>query len=117
MADILVVSNHFSTRIAYTAALSGYGYEVAEAQSVPEAQTMLRQGVYPRAIVVDVKLSPAAREAYLEFTALFPANERPALIIIGGEENAHLVEDMADIFLARPVELHDLIGSVQQYIA
>jgi CheY-like chemotaxis protein len=116
MTDILVLSNNFSNRIAYTAALNGYGYEVREAQTVNEAQSLLRAGLMPRAIVVDMKFSNALGEAYDEFNRIYRNATRPVLIIIGGVENAHLTDGVADVLLPRPVELEDLIAHVEQYL-
>lgn len=117
MADILVVSTQFSSRIAYTAALSGYGYSVTEAQSAQEAQNILRDGLYPRAVIVDLKFSNALVEAFKDFEALYRNRQRPILIVIGGRNNARLAQGMADVFLPRPAELYDLISSVQAQLA
>jgi CheY-like chemotaxis protein len=113
MTDILIVSNQQSTRIAYTAALNGYGYAVMEAHSIQEAQAMLRSGMQPRAIVLDIKYTPAMRDAFNEFETLYYGRPRPALVIVGSSENAHLAESIADVFLPRPAQIYDLITGVQ----
>jgi response regulator RpfG family c-di-GMP phosphodiesterase len=117
MTDILVISNNFSSRIAYTAALSGYGYSVSEAQSIHDGQKLLHDGLNPRAVIVDVKYAPSLRDAYNEFAALYAPHERPMLVVIGAVENAQFAEEIADVFLPRPVELYDLIDRVHKSIA
>jgi CheY-like chemotaxis protein len=117
MTDVLIVSNQFSSRIAYTAALNGYGYSVVEAQSVNEAQGLLRGGMQPRAILLDIKFTPALRDAFNEFESMYRGGTRPALIIIGGSENARMAESFADVFLPRPAELYDVISGVQTCLA
>ncbi|MBC8099095.1 MAG: hypothetical protein H7Y11_06605 [Armatimonadetes bacterium] len=113
MTDILIISNNVSSRISYCAALTGYGYSVAEAQNVDDALRQLTKNAQPRAIIVDLKFSGALTDAYRQFDALYGNRARPTLIIIGGSDNAHLTDGMADVFLARPVELQDLIEHVQ----
>lgn len=116
MTDVLIVSNQFSSRIAYTAALNGYGYSVAEAQSIHEAQTLLREGLRPRAMVLDIKFTPSLRDAFHEFEAMYPGDTRPALIIIGGSETTQMAS-FADVFIPRPAEINDLINGVHTCLA
>jgi DNA-binding NtrC family response regulator len=114
MTDVLIVSNQFSSRIAYTAALNGYGYSVVETQSINEAELLMRDGMRPRLIILDIKFTPSLRDAFNEFEALYADDtSRPALMIISGSENAQMAEAYADVFLPRPAELHDVITSVQ----
>ncbi|MCU0498193.1 MAG: response regulator [Anaerolineae bacterium] len=117
MTDVLVISNNLSSCIAYTAALSGYGYEVTEAHNVDEGLTFLKGGHTPRVIVIDVKFSATLQRAYQEFRQLYSPKDTPYLIVIGGSENAHLANGMADEYLTRPVELNDLLHCVQNSIA
>jgi CheY-like chemotaxis protein len=107
-ADILVIDNSRKS-IAYIAALSGFGYRIAEARSAQEAYNLLQTDELPRTVIVDLKLAdleevlPALREE---------AGDAAHMIVISGDEEAAYAAG-ADVVVAKPVEVHELIHAVR----
>ena len=113
--DVLVISNNRSNRIAYTSALMGYGYEVAETPSFNEAATLVTGTILPRNIVIDLKLSAHGADEFINYIRRVIGRSDVRIIVIGGNaQEAETVNEVgADMFLYRPVKLDGLIHYVQ----
>jgi ActR/RegA family two-component response regulator len=113
--DVLVISNNRSSRIAYTSALTGYGYEVAETPSFNEAASLIAKTILPRNIVIDLKLSAHGADDFIDYVRQVMGRGDIRIIVIGGNaQEAQTVSKVgADMFLFRPVKLDDLIYYVQ----
>jgi DNA-binding NtrC family response regulator len=107
-ANVLIISNHANHRVAYAAALAGYGYNVLEAPTLHDAHDFL--AATPRVVVLDLRLSTMNPD---DITGLM-SNLSARLIVIGNSADEQLVAHQlnAAAFLNRPANLDDLLRSI-----
>jgi len=117
---ILIVEDNEAVRDTLAVALQAYGYTVATAATVHEAEAAMQQRG-PTAIglvITDIHLTSdrEAREGYALYQRWTTAHPRLAYLLTGGERtNAALpaIRDGVVAFLAKPFELTELLDTVQ----
>jgi DNA-binding NtrC family response regulator len=117
---ILIVEDNEAVRDTLAVALQAYGYAVATAATVHEAEVVMQQRG-PTAIglvIADIHLTSdrEAREGYVLYQRWAMAYPRLAYLLTSGDQtNAALpaIRDGEVAFLAKPCELTVLLGTVQ----
>lgn len=104
---ILVVSNHRLSSLGYVAALNGYGYHVHDVQTFSGARILLRTGVQPHIVIVDMKFHTAENDACIE--EICHAHPQAFIIVISADSQALYAHQV----LPRPVELNTLLDVLQ----
>lgn len=115
MTQILVVENSQMIRTMYIAGLISYGYAVKAVETVREAREVLASGYRPSVILLDLYLSGEPGQALIEYVDTTLGRNEMKIIVASGSSLSK--EDIArlnaDYFLAKPVELVDLLNLVQ----
>jgi DNA-binding response OmpR family regulator len=101
---ILVTGSDNLRRIAHSAHLARYGFEVVEAQTYQNAQTILRAGMQPHLILINLRAGDANARAFVEWVR--DQLSETQIVALGGEAVG------ADIALSRLTETHDLIDAL-----
>jgi DNA-binding NtrC family response regulator len=115
-AEIFVIGSGTSSMM-YRAALVGYGYRVHEISTFEGARSLLRAGVVPHSIVIDV--TAKAKETVRFISLICDELRLPIpIIVIGGSdrEAQEARQHGATEFIQRPVQLADLVHTVQHCI-
>lgn len=112
-AEIFIIGSGTSN-MTYCAALVGYGYRVQEISTFEAARTLLRAGIIPRSIVIDVTAKAKDTANFLSLVRE-ELHLDTRLIVIGG--SAREAQDAyqlgANEFMQRPVQLTDLVHTVR----
>jgi DNA-binding NtrC family response regulator len=121
---ILIVEDNEAVRDMLAVALQAYGYTVATAATVHEAEAAMQQRG-PTAIglvIADINLTSdrEAREGYTLYQRWTTAHPRLAYLLTSGERtNATLpaIRDGVVAFLAKPFGLTELLDNVQALLS
>lgn len=115
---ILVVDDDPSMRELLQLALETHGFRVDVAVTGPKALTLAKRH-RPTLALLDLEMSPLNGEAVAAgLRALYSTRDVPLVVISGHplvEERARLIGAAA--YLAKPVELPDLLFTVQSVLA
>ncbi|MBD0327014.1 MAG: response regulator, partial [Pyrinomonadaceae bacterium] len=106
---LLIVDDEEAARYGMRRALSGFGYEIAEAESVEAARVRMSEQ-RPDLLLLDVNLPGTSG---LEFLSELQAIENPPLVVLitahGSERMAvDAIKAGAHDYLSKPFELDDL---------
>lgn len=119
MQPILVVEDEVNIRKFISVNLKARGYEVIEAGSAEEALEILRENM-PAAALLDIRLPGMDGWDLLATIAKDPnLPDVPVVVVTGSIVHDALVEaaydNLVDV-LAKPIQLHHLLKSVQRAI-
>lgn len=116
-AKVLIVSSSHRNRTAYTAILSGYGYQVAETKHLNDAHNLLLEGFRADVILVDLHSANAHLGEFVN-AIRYDLFSQSRVIVMGGD-----VDDLdaaqnagADAFLYRPVDIAGLLNTIKEGI-
>jgi CheY-like chemotaxis protein len=115
MTLVLVVEDNRMLRTLYVAGLSGYGYQVTEAETLGEARARLRTTPSPDAILLDLQLPDGSgRELIVFVRQELKRPDLPIIVATGlrGEE-ADLMAAGASAVLNKPIEFAVLFAKLQ----
>jgi CheY-like chemotaxis protein len=114
---VLVVDDDLSIRRLLGLALESEGFHVATAANGQEALAKVRDAS-PQAIVLDLRMPVMSGRDFLRvFRETAQTRTIPILAISAYDVDTTATELGVDAFLAKPVELHALIGMVSSLIA
>lgn len=104
--QILVTGSDNLRRITHSAHLASEGFDVVEAQTYRDAQTILRAGMLPQLIVINVKPADASAGAFVEWVR---GEHHDVQIVAVGGDGAALG---ADVALPLSIDTHSLIRAL-----
>ena len=115
MQTALIVEDNRIIRMMYSAGLAGYGYQVAEAQNMTEARSYLERAGAPKVLVLDLKLPDGNGMEIIRYIREHLGQQDTKIIVASGVEIAaeELYSLGADAFLPKPVELEEILESIQ----
>lgn len=100
---VLLVEDHFETRLAYEKYLRHTAWQVVSARSVREAEGVLRMA-HPRAIVLDISLTGEDTWDFLARTKTNPATSGiPVIVATSVDDRSKAFALGADEYLEKPV--------------
>ncbi len=112
---ILLVEDHFETRLAYEKYLRSSHWHVAAARSVREAQNVLNN-VTPLAIVLDIALSGEDSWGFLaQLKRDRSTSAIPVIVATSIDDRAKAMALGADAYLSKPVTSRDLRRVLRQF--
>ncbi len=101
---VLVVEDHYETRLIYEKFLKGSAFQLIPARSLPEARRIMRT-LRPQAIILDILLQ---NEDTWDFLAELKANpetkEIPLLVATSVEDQQKGLSLGADVYAVKPIE-------------
>jgi CheY-like chemotaxis protein len=101
---ILIVEDHYETRLAYDRYLRGSGYQFFFARSVAEARNVLRN-IEPRAILLDVLLNQEDSWGLLAELKSSGKTRGVPIVVISEVEDPHKVYGLgADEYAVKPID-------------
>lgn len=102
-ATILLIEDHYETRLAYEKYLRSTGWRLVGARSVREAESALRH-VQPLAIILDISLNGDPAWDFLARTKNEPSTRTiPILVATSVDDRLKALALGADEYLAKPV--------------
>lgn len=107
---LIISNNHHS--MAYTAALSAYGFHVEDTRTIETGRILLKSGSNPHTIIIDMKQHAGEVSQFVQFVRSVLHNPHIYIIVIGCENDFALTFG-ADKCLQRPAEVHDIISILQ----
>lgn len=109
-SDVLVIGNSDQNHVVHAAELASAGYAVNEAHSIKEARVMLKAGIVPRSVVIDMadNTDTTALAHFMEFLENRNLSDIP-VIIIGTTHDGH----GAHAVLPHPVHPPHLVDHVR----
>jgi DNA-binding response OmpR family regulator len=100
---ILVTGSDNLLRITHSTHLAGDGFNVVEAQTYRDAQIILRAGMLPDLILINLKAVDASARAFVEWVRDEFSYLQVQIVVLGGDSSVG-----ADISLPRLIETHAL---------
>jgi CheY-like chemotaxis protein len=118
MTLVLVVEDNRMLRTLYVAGLSGYGFQVAEAETLVEAREQLRAKPAPDTVLLDLQLPDGSGRELIQFIReelQWP--DLPIIVATGlrGEE-PDLLSLGASAVLSKPIEFAVLFARLQSLL-
>lgn len=104
----LVISNHHTSSVGYTSGITGFGWHVTETRTFEAARILIRTGLQPDTIIIDVKLHAHEIEQFIDFIRHDSGAWHSGVIVIGQDYVTG-----ADLWLARPVFVADIISALE----
>jgi CheY-like chemotaxis protein len=118
MTLVLVVEDNRMLRTLYVAGLSGYGFKVAEAETLEDARTRLRVTPRPDAILLDLQLPDGSGLELIQFVRGEMGHAALPIIVatgLRGEED-DLMAAGANAVLSKPIEFAILFAQLQTLV-
>lgn len=115
MTLVLVVEDNRMLRTLYVAGLSGYGFQVTEAETLEEARERLRVKPAPDTILLDLQLPDGSGRELIQFVrGELEWPDLPIIVATGlrGEEE-DLMSVGASAVLNKPIEFAVLFAKLQ----
>ncbi|MDX1994565.1 MAG: hypothetical protein SF029_19440 [bacterium] len=114
-AEVFVIGSGLQ-HATYAAALVGFGCRVREVNTFDVARTMLRAGMIPTTILIDTNLRSKDMAGFIAYVRQ-EFGHKISIVVVGSnpQEEAAACNTGADVFLYRPVELSDLLHTVQHF--
>lgn len=115
MASIFVVEDNRMLRTMYVAGLVGFGYQVAEADTVQEAKDYL-QNNQPDAVLLDMQLPDGTGEDIIHHIRRDLGRMEVRIVVATGTEidADGLLASGADAILQKPIEFSDLFNALNK---
>jgi CheY-like chemotaxis protein len=112
---ILIVDDDPDIREVLSDLLSGMGHEVRTACDGLAALDLLRSGPQPAVVLLDMMMPRLDGEGFLKAIRLTPEIAPGRIVVVSGDPSARrkAAELGAAEFLAKPVELDALLGSIR----
>lgn len=114
-ATVLVISNDQRHSLHYTAGLTGYGFDIETTRTHEAARALIRTGLRPQAIIIDLKFNNLDLSSFVNFLRFDMKLTKTRIIMMGGtrkDEHAAF-SAYADHFFYRPVDLNMLVSTFQ----
>ncbi|MBZ0285193.1 MAG: response regulator [Anaerolineae bacterium] len=115
MASIFVIEDNRMLRTTYVAGLTGFGYQVTEAETVQEAKDYL-EGNEPDAILLDMQLPDGTGEEVIHYVRQDLQRMAVKIVVATGAEVDvdHLIALGADAVLQKPIEFSALFSALNK---
>jgi DNA-binding response OmpR family regulator len=115
MTLVLVVEDNRMLRTLYVAGLSGYGFQVAEAETLEDARQRLQTKPLPDTVLLDLQLPDGSGRELIQFVREeLSWADLPIIVATGlrGEED-DLMAAGANAVLSKPIEFAVLFARLQ----
>lgn len=115
MRSVLVVEDDQTSRIALRALLETNGWTVVDCANGDEAMTLLREGLRPSAILLDLMMPDANGWAFRRQQISTPElTEIPVVVLSGMNDPPGLIGTAA--FVQKPIDNHRLIATLDRAV-
>jgi CheY-like chemotaxis protein len=115
---VLIVEDHADTREALALVLRGEGWDTRGAHDGGEALSLVRAGLEPGLILLDLTLPDLDGWQVLAELRAIPALGKVPIVVLSGEGSAAAVRQAgATDYLRKPFDVEALLGLVRPYCA
>lgn len=115
--NILIVEDEFLIRDALTEFLEEEGYRVAGAANGQEALTLLRKGLVPDLILLDLMMPVMSGMQFLDEQQSDARLASIPVVLLSADRNSQekVLSSAPVEYLEKPVRLTDLLDTVERY--
>ena len=108
--DVVVLGPEWRERALLSAQLLEEGYEVVATDAWPIPRRLLRSGMKPRALIVDLQGLPEPREALDEIRGVIPA-EQVVVVTALGTISPEEIRTLGFHVISRPTTVGDIVAA------
>lgn len=116
-SEIFIIGNSYHN-VSYASAMIGFGYQVSEMRTFNAARALIKAGVIPQTIVINMKGQPLQVREFIDLVRAELYGEPIGIIVIGGSDREMNVAYThgADVCLQRPVNTEALVEVVRSQL-
>jgi CheY-like chemotaxis protein len=114
---LMVVDDDDDIRELLRVLLEAEGYRVVTAADGRDAWRQLHDNESPKLILLDLMMPGMDGQDFMSTLRASPKAKIPVIVMSGGSESPNQAEQLkCDRYLTKPVELEDLLATIQQFL-